>query len=177
MIKLREILWGLFACNLHEASVIPALQFEAFSEMFLVLVRTGYQAAWPLHACPALPLTPVLHSHLICSFSPLHFCTRLTPAWPTPTNPPSISNVKLYELLPPTLHTGQAVRGPYLCFQRQLPLLSWFVFKSVILCQLWAPSEVFIFIFPPLQNGEKNCTYVTEWLWGLNEIMYIKHLA
>lgn len=155
--------------------MIPALQFEAFSEMLLVLVCTGYQAAWPLSACPASPVTPILHSHLISPFSLLHFCTRLTPAWPTPTNSPSISNAKLYELFPPTtLHTGQAVRASSLCFQR---LNSLCCHESVILCRLWAPSEVFILIFPPLQNGEKNCIYVIEWLGGLNEIMLIKYLT
>lgn len=100
--------------------------------MLLVLVCTGYQAAWPLSACPDSPLNPVLHSHLISPFSLLHFCTRLTPAWPTPTNPPSISNVKLYELLPPTtLHTGQAVRASSLCFQRLNSLCCHDLFSSL----------------------------------------------
>lgn len=79
-----------------------------------VLLCTDYQADWPLPPCPALSPTLVLYSHLIYFFLPLHLCMQFTPAWLTP-NPVSISNVKLYELPPPTAsHTGQAVEGPCL---------------------------------------------------------------
>lgn len=105
---------------------VPALQSGAFSEILLALVCTSYQAAWPL----------------ICSFSPLHLCTRLSPAWPTPNSPP-ISNIKLYELLlPTTLHTGHAVRGS--CF------------KSVIFCRLSS-----------LRGLHPHLSSSTKWGWEL----------
>lgn len=55
IIKLREELGGRFACDLHKAPAIPALQFEAFSEMLLVLICIS-----SLTSNPCTPFAPDL---------------------------------------------------------------------------------------------------------------------
>lgn len=72
IIKLREKLGGRFACDLHETPVIPALQFEAFSEMLLVLIC--------MSSLTSNPCTAFTADGLFLSSSPLHLASLLPDA-------------------------------------------------------------------------------------------------
>lgn len=155
--------------------MVPALQPEASS---------GMLSFWTSCAClQRLPgsLVPACLSSLISSLgTDLLFLTSSPCTQLTPPNP-SISNVKISELLPLriTPHTGQAVQSSCLCFQNANSLSCHNLFSSLLPsldCILLENRNyiVFILIFPPLQNRDNNCTYLIEWLWELNEI---RHLA
>lgn len=82
IIKLKEKLGGWFACNLHEAPVVPAWLPKAFSEMHCFLditclsaLATGSLPHTPIFACSSLtsnPCTPLAPDLLFLTSSPWH---------------------------------------------------------------------------------------------------------
>lgn len=142
--------------------MIPAWQPEASSGML-----SFWASCASLQRLPG-SLVPACLSSLISSFgTDLPFLTSSPCTQLTPPNP-SISNVKISELLPLpiTPHAARLCRAPASVSKMLIPSRH-NLFSSLLPsldCVLLENRNyiVFILIFPPLQNSDNNCTYLIE---------------